>query len=233
MQLRDGLLIILGITVFFFSLPPTVAKSDILYESTTLGTTGQSVWGNAAGRVNDDPSYRVYYGSIFHIDSGFEWEITDIGGHFCRFQNRTGTLFGAIIKLNSFDPIEPAPPLDFSDVVASTVFVPDYPSSDYRTPLSVTLENGDYALVFGSDDLGASDGGMVVMHQPGHDNPLAEYPIGAYVSGGWHYDYSSSARQHRFVVEGTAVPEPTTLLLLGFGAVMLRRNEFKKKPLYK
>lgn len=225
MRLRDYSLITLGVTVFFFSLYPTVAKSAILYESTTLGTTGRAPSGSVVGRIDSD---RAYYGSIFHIDSGICWEVTAIGGHFCRFYDSSGTLFGAIMKLDSPEVLPSDPPLDFPDVVASTVFVPDYPSSDYRTPLSVTLEAGDYALVFGSDDLGASDGSMVVMNQPGHENLLGEYPIYAYTYQGWNYNYSTGAREARFVVEGTIVPEPATLLLLSLGGLIVRKLKIKK-----
>lgn len=206
------------------------ARADVLYESATLGPTGQVSSGTGVGRANPfSPVIRSYYGVLFEVQENQVWQVTAIGGHFCRFSGNQGSLFGAIIELAGEGILPPDPPLVPSDAVVSTTFVPDYPSTDYRTTLSVELQEGYYALVFGSDDLGASGGGMAVMNNIGQAKLVDDYPIYAYIDQGWNYDYSIHPDPRRVVIEGTIIPEPASAVLMIVGSTILslgRRNDF-------
>ena len=94
-----------------------------------------------------------FVGARFYVDR--QLNVTKIGGHI----TQTGwNFFGAIVALNSSSDLPDGYPFSVGDVVASTVFNPGYPSSDYRTPLSVTLSPGYYGLVFGTEALGSTNG---------------------------------------------------------------------------
>ena len=195
------------------------AQADIIYESATLGQVGLTGGIAVAAGFDDFMNTDYYAGARFHLD--YEAEVTAIGGHFLLDNDNTGNLFGAILPLSGAGAMPSLPPLDSLDVIASTVFVPDdSPSSDYRTSLAVTLQPGDYALIFGSNALGAADGIMRIMangQQRLDDGDL----ILAETGSGW----SAGQLPARFVIEGTVnVPEPTTILLLSLGGVFLRKR---------
>lgn len=152
--------------------------------------------------------------------------ITGIGAQFGGFPS--GTIFGAIVSLSDLSAHPAGDPSDLDAIdLAHTVFsVPTATAIDMLTPLSVTLAAGDYAVIFGSGQFGASGWaglgdlndtiGSPVMFQTLFDNT-------------WQKQSSSGIR---IFVEGTpaagAVPEPATwaLLVVGFGmmgATMRRR----------
>ncbi len=195
-----------------------MTKADVLFESATLSGTGSTDLGL---HISDNQSVGVR----FYIEQ--DVQVTAIGGHLVQHKDNTGDFFGAILSLDSFNDYPSGnistPIADMSEVVGSTIFVPDYPSSDYRTTLSVELEPGYYALIFGTNALGAS-GGSALMPLVGQTSltdsgaMLGWQPLN---TGEWH---GSSFIEARFVVEGYVVPEPATFLLLGLGAVMLRRK---------
>jgi hypothetical protein len=197
-----------------------ISYGDIIYESATLGQTGQiPTVALSAGATSGS----VYYaGSRFHIDDYVN--VTAIGGHFCGDEDSDGDLFGAIVQLNGPAAFPEEFPFDFDTpgLLASTLFVPEEPSSDYRTPLSVLVEPGDYAVIFGSDALGASDGHMGIPFLG-----QSWLPGGNAIHAGSSFDWqnvSPSNTPCRFVVEGTIVPEPATFLILSIGAVLLRKR---------
>jgi hypothetical protein len=134
----------------------------------------------------------------------------------------SGTCFGAIISLSGPGALPTGSPINLSEIVASTVFGP-FPAADWRTPLSVILQPGDYALVFGTDYLGASGGSGGMPYDGKVALPGASFFRwdGGYQGGTWR----ESAEIKRFVVEGYEVPEPATMILLGLGGVLLRRNK--------
>jgi hypothetical protein len=105
--------------------------------------------------------------------------------------------------------------------VATTVFTPPILNDDVRVPLSVTLDPGDYALIFGSDDFGAS-GGFAVMAGNNLDIPGSA----SYVRWDWFFTppqwYDASIEFEgvvRFVVTGRVIPEPSGVALFWLGSL--------------
>jgi len=171
------------------------AKAAIIHESASLGATGQTT---GPSIIASD----AWSGSRFSLSEAVN--VTQIGGHLL---GAFGDVFGAIIALAS----PSATPANMTDVVnsvvASTTFAPPSPSTDFRTPLSVALAAGDYALVFGSGALGASGGARIPLNNT--DNPGASY-----FSCGTSQCFNGGFQNARFVVEGTVVPLPAALPLL-------------------
>jgi len=163
------------------------AGGTIIHESATLGPTGQT-YGWGLGETQ-------FLGSRFSTDQ--QVNITAVGGHLV--EGTAGNLFGAIIRLTGPGGVPQGSPFSGSEVVASTVFDPCSSSTDFRAPLTATLEPGNYALVFGTGRLG-STGGAGAMPWQGQSNlPGASYII--WNSSDW-YDTNPDPPP-RFVVEGT------------------------------
>jgi len=186
------IIVTLPLFTIVFALLAYPAKADtIIHESATLGPTGQtSGWGLR---------WEQFIGSRFYVNQ--QVEVTAIGGHLTEWT--AGNLFGAIIALTGPDDLPDGSPFYSPEVVASTVFDPGYPSSDFRTPLAVTLQPGYYALVFGTDELGASNGEGAMPYGGQVDLPGASYFVWAYDSyWGWDWYNSDPVPPPRFVVEG-------------------------------
>jgi len=181
---------IVFLTAVFGLLGESVFADPIIYESATMGAAGQTNgWGL---------SWEQFIGSRFYVNQ--QVEVTAIGGHLTEWT--AGNLFGAIIALTGPDDLPDGSPFYSPEVVASTVFDPGYPSSDFRTPLAVTLQPGYYALVFGTYELGASNGEGAMPYGGQVDLPGASYFIWAYdLYWGWGW-YNTLPTQARFVVEG-------------------------------
>ncbi len=162
------------------------ADPSLLHESAAMGSEGQM-----GGAIIDAGQFLV---ARFHVDQTAEVEA--IGGHL----GSSGEIFGALIPLSGPDALPEEIPLD--QALASTTFDAGTASRDFRTPLSATLEPGDYALVFGSGLFGAQGDGF--MPENNADFPDASYFLwdGAGSDGGFE--------NVRFVV---ALPEPTATLL--------------------
>jgi hypothetical protein len=183
------------------------ANADTIYESATMGPTGINY-----GYLIDNTSFM---GSRFYTSQNIQ--VTAIGGHLASFAG--GSIFGAIVKLDSFTDFPNGRPLYNYEVAAYKVFTLDYASSDYRTPLSANLPPGYYALVFGSGLYGATGSAILPWTDQtdlGTPSYMAWYSV---KSTGW---YNAGALQGRFVVEGRIVPEPATLLLFALGGLALR-----------
>ncbi len=185
---RLGRITIFVVVSLLFCQAAWAVDPTIIYESATQGATGQT-----SGYGIDGSQF---IGSRFYLSE--EREITAIGGHLTELA--AGNVFGAIISLSSIYDLPTGSPFVGPEVVASTVFDAPYPSTDFRTPLSVTLPAGFYALVFGTDDLGAS-GGLGVMPSLGQveiENPTFIIWTGV----GWFE--AEADPPPRLVVEGVA-----------------------------
>ena len=162
------------------------AHADIIiHESAIMGSPG---WLGGSALTEEH-----FLGSRFHVDATLE--VTKIGGHLAHVQSHPGDLFGAIISLSGPDALPAGSPFSDDEVVAKTLFHGPIPSTDFRTPLSATLGPGDYALIFGSGQFGAT--GWGIMPSNNQDLPGASYIR-------WYGDSwsNSPVSGYRFVVEG-------------------------------
>jgi hypothetical protein len=192
------------------------AHGLIIHESATLGTTGHT------GGLNF--SSVQFLGSRFHINT--TTEVTHIGGHMGDNQNIQGEQFGVIVSLSGSNALPLGSPFDSSEIVASTTFDSESSSSDFLTPLSVTLSAGDYALIFGSGQFGAMGQGFMTTNNTDISGQASYFQ---WHSSGWT---DGGLVNTRFVVTGNSTPEPTTLCLIGFGllgvlVVVIRRRQAK------
>jgi hypothetical protein len=109
--------------------------------------------------------------------------------------------------------------LDFStpDLLGSTLLTFPVSSDEVFGNLTLSLEPGWYALVFGSGLFGAIGDGATVRNGTDISNPRY---IGLQPFSGFGWFNRSTTLNRRFVVLGEIVPEPTTVLL-GSMALML------------
>ena len=204
-----ALLVALGV-----STAPAGAQTPVLLESATQGQTG--LFGGTS------ITELQYVGWRFEIDAALR--VDAIGGHLLGIPNvGNGQIFGALIRLASIDVFPEGDPFTPEETVATVVFQPPLPSVELLVPLSVTLEPGAYALVFGSNLFGATGNGAIPNSADQVDIPpttidsyifysipnLGEPPI-------WRGPLAS---QMRFLVRGTTVPPVPALGGVGVGAL--------------
>lgn len=201
-----------------------LAQAGVIFVSASLGPTGVTSPGLVIFNV---PGFGAQFlGARFHLDS--TKQITAIGGHLVRNTNTSGILFGAIFPLSGPMAVPTGNPFD-SAPLASTAFIPAATSTDFRTPLSLTVGPGDYGLVFGAGLFGSPAGAEGDLITNGADLPgvsSATYfgwhgammtPLGSVPA---HWDTMGGPNE-RFVVEGNDVPEPASLGLFCAGACVL------------
>lgn len=162
---------------------PQHAFAIIIYESATLGATGAT-----SGGLGMDANQ--FQGSRFSVTQ--TTEVTAIGGH---MRSVTGTLFGAIVDMSG--PLPAGSPFTGGEVLASTVFTATSSSSDVSVPLSVILPPGDYALVFGSGQFGASGFGSF----PNNDSDTPAGSGSYFFWGGLNW-FDGGFNDVRFTVNG-------------------------------
>ncbi|MDJ0853231.1 MAG: hypothetical protein QNK04_33100 [Myxococcota bacterium] len=193
---------------------PARAQTPVLLESATLGATG--LFGGTSITENQ------YVGWRFEIDTPLE--VDAIGGHLLGLPDVGNDLiFGALIRLAAIDAFPAGDPFTPEETVAAVTFQPPLPSVELLVPLSVTLEPGPYALVFGSDLFGATGNGAI-------PNTLDQTDIlpttaDSYIFYGipdlgappiWRGPLAS---QMRFLVRGTTLATVPTLDAAGLGAL--------------
>lgn len=204
------------------------AVSAVIYESALLGTTGVSARDTLDQVIparNILPN--VFQGVRFNLPTPVRVE--RVGGHLIGFglggvaEGERGTIFGAIVALNSRTDLPDSPDLSTSDVLETTLIdLPEF-SDDVYGELSLSLDAGWYALVFGGGLFGADFelgiGASLQNNVDIGDDPSYIGIQAPRMYGEWVVKSSSSANQ-RFVVEGSIIPEPSTLSLL-FGVAFV------------
>ena len=141
--------------------------------------------------------------------------ITGIGAQFGGFPS--GDIFGAIVPVASLSDFPAGASDDLAAIsLADVVFaVPQATAIDLMEPLNVTLAPGSYAVIFGSGQFGATGfAGLGFENDPVGSPTL----IRSFFSTDWD---SFSDTGVRIDVEGAALPEPMTwvMLVIGFGAL--------------
>jgi hypothetical protein len=192
---------------FVLSASP-VCADPIIFQSATLGPTGQS------SETTITPFQ--FLGARFSLSEPVE--VTQIGGHLGVIDSSSvGSFFGAVLALSGPGALPAGSSFTPSEVVATTTFDLPFTTADILTPLSATLEPGDYALVFGAGQFGSPITAVGVMPNDNFDLPGASYFF--WDNSNWRDDGFFNTR---FVVEGNfVVPEPASLLLLGTGLATL------------
>lgn len=193
------------------------AKAAVLHESATF----------AAGSGGNSAHATQYLASRFTLSQTSA--ITAIGGNIFLFPWLDNELFGAIVALSSAPSALPSflPSQLSSNTLAYTTFSPPTASSDFRTPLSVTLNAGTYALIFGAGQWDTSGWGS--MPFAGQSNlPGSSYFSGHLFTNAW---FDGGVTRMRFVVEGSVspVPLPAALPLFATGLGVMGLLGWRRK----
>jgi len=154
---------------------------------------------------------QVFTGTIFELTRPAT--VTRIGGHFVGGYE-PNQFFGAIVALSGPSDFPDSEDLSTPDVLGVAQLIFPHPSDEVFGDLRITLEPNWYALVFGSGLFNTDGIGGAVRNN--FDIGEQTY-IGWQANGTGWFDLAELAsfvifENHRFVIEGTFVPEPTTLL---------------------
>jgi len=180
-----------------------------IFESGTLGPTGvtwldlqnQNVQGT---NVNS----AVFVGVRFELTQPVL--TSEVGGHFAG--PAPGEFFGAIVKLADATDFPDSTNLSTPDVLGTTTLAFPNPSAEVFGSLSLTLDPGWYALVFGSGLFSTTGFGGAV--ENGVDIGTPTYVSWQFGNSGWSVPINPVFRNYRFVVQGQVVPEPSAMNLL-------------------
>ena len=194
------------------------SRAAILFGSGTLGPTGVS-FDDLGGVVPGTNIQNVIF-------AGVRFELTqpvittEIGGHFVA--PVVGTFFGAIIALNDANDFPDSEDLSSTDVLGNTLLTFPVLSDEVYGDLNLSLDPGWYALVFGSGLFGATTNGGAVRNGLDIGDP-------SYIAFGpnlkwFNLDiFQNPFDNHRFVINGNFVPDPSTLSLLLLIVLLPRR----------
>jgi hypothetical protein len=206
--------LVIGVFLAFSCFVP-VAGAAILFESGTLGPTGVT-WDDLLAEAVGGTGIRsaVFTGVKFELHQPVV--TTQIGGHFLQRPgsdpNGNGSFFGAIVALEDENDFPNSGDLSTSDVLGSTLLSFPDSSNEVLGDLTLSLNPGWYALVFGSGLFGATAEGTAIRNNPDIEAPTyIGWQPGAVL--GWGNLINPIFRNHRFVVLGEIVPEPSTIIM--------------------
>jgi hypothetical protein len=183
-------------------------NSELFYASATMGTPGQT--GGLSISSGFEPGARFTVSSTVTINA--------IGGHI----GGTGSIYGALVRLNDDFDFPDSFDLSTSDVLAhTTVTLPSLPSSDQIFPITqTTLTPGTYGVIYGSGTFGATGHGF--MPFDGVSTPTPSFFSLADKS---RWQQGGTSQPYRFTVYVT--PEPTGLGVLFLGCALATRRRVR------
>ena len=198
----------------------SAAPSSTIFESAILGPMAQPV-DQTIVIVPDQ-----YLCARFHVSQ--PTLVDQVGGLMRRYpSSHTVSIFAAIAPITSSSGFPQLSPSQFQPLAVTSLDLTTGDYADWRAPLSVLLSPGDYALIFGTGRFGVS--GNAVMYRESPDTLQASYFQGSYHLPDGRNDIwlnSDYLQKLRFVVTGTVVPEPSTIVLafVAFTAFPIRRR---------
>lgn len=205
--------VLLGAAILISAAAPEARADTVLYESATLGPTGitaEQLTTQAVAGTNVNEF--VFVGARFELAQPVV--TSQIGGHFAKIdnQNPNDVFFGAIVALDGPDDLPDSGDLSTPDLLGNTLLTFPDPSDEVFGELELTLQPGWYGVVFGSGLFDAQGRGGAVRNGEdiGNSGYISFQPGGG---GAWG-NLSAFFSDHRFVVRGELVPEPTSIVLL-------------------
>lgn len=205
------------------TMAPRMVSAATLFESGTLGPTGVT-WSELSSQTvpGTNISSFAFNGVRFRLNEPVI--TTRIGGHFVAPTD--GTFFGAIVALDDERDFPDSGHLSSPDVLGHTLLTFPTSSAEVFGDLSLSLGPGWYALVYGSGLFGATADGGAVRNGTDIGDP-------SYIAHGLNLNwfnldiFGTFFDNHRFVIEGTIVPEPSSLCATLFLLVIISRMRFK------
>jgi len=196
----------------------------IIFESASLTQTGISAQDLFNGVPAVGVSPQVFTGVKFQLL--VQTRISRIGGHFVAntIDGGEGSVFGAIVTLDDEIDFPDSSDLSSPDVLGSTLIPLPLLSSDASGALSLLVDPGWYAVVFGSELFGAEGFGGVLRN--GADIGSPTYIGGQRNTIGFWRELPAMFINQRFFVEGFVIPEPSTafFMLFGVGSLLAVRQ---------
>jgi hypothetical protein len=156
----------------------------------------------------------LFVGADFTLNSATN--ITSLGAAFANTarQSSTGSIFAAIVQVDPTTglPLQPIESLAAS-ALGHTVFTPTV-DGDNAGSLSLLLQSGTYAVVFGSGLFGTTGVADLLTGENTVGSPqVFENDFAPFAQDPFDTDI-------RMFVQGTPVPEPASFALLGVGVLM-------------
>jgi hypothetical protein len=190
------------------------ADAATIFESGALGPTGVT-WDDLVNQnvlgVNVNPD--VFNGVRFEVSVPVI--VSEVGGHFA--SPLGGDFFGAIVQLDDPNDFPDSGDLSTPDVLGVATLVFPAPSAEVFGNLTLPLDPGWYALVFGSGLFGTTGAGGAPLNNLDIGTPSY---IGFQENSGWT-NRPDILDNKSFVVNGRIVPESSTCSLVFFALTTL------------
>ncbi len=198
-----------------------LAAAATIFESGTLGPTGVE-WQDILDQkvLGENVKPNAFTGVRFQLNQP---SITSkVGGHFAG-PSPNAIIFSAIIRLDNENDFPDSVDLSTPDVLGTTLLTFTELSDEIFGDLTVSLDPGWYALIFGSGLFGAIGNGAALLNNTDIGSP--DY-IGFMSGIGWGHRLPNK----RFVIDGIVVPEPPgyTVTSIVFLLLLLCKTSFRR-----